>query len=119
MDVEELAENTTDLNGERLRTGCDRVTMVRWGLGLRSSLLSRARLRNAIKFLLFREDNPKQGCWANFNPVGLAAYLIGATIPCIALLLLGWMYGGVLGFIIAYVIDCVVPLELMHCAFDR
>lgn len=119
VDVEELAKNTADLDGERLCTSCDRVTLVRRGLVRWSSFLTGARLRNAIKFLLFQEENPRQGCAGNFHPVWIAVYLIGLMLPCIVLLLLGWMYGGVLGFIIAYVIDCVLPLEILHCIFDR
>lgn len=79
----------------------------------------RRRLVHLVAFLLFKEENPKHGCWTEFSPAGLAVYILAVPLVCTTLLIAGWMYGGVPGVLIAYVIDCVLPLELLHCLFDR
>lgn len=51
--------------------------------------------------------------------MGLAVYMLLLPIICGAVLAAGWIYGRVPGVFIAYVIDCVLPIELLHCLFDR
>jgi len=79
----------------------------------------RRRLVHTLEFLLFKEENPRHGCWTNFDPMGLAVYMLLLPIICGAVLAAGWIYGRVPGVFIAYVIDCVLPIELLHCLFDR
>ena len=76
------------------------------------------KLRNTLKFLLFKEDKPKHRVMKNLNP-GLIV-----LIPFLCLLLgfsglVVWVKTTFLGFLAYYVIVAVTTLEILHCLYDR
>ena len=98
---------------------CRWIQMVSsWRLGLWCRLLKK-KLVNAVKFLLFREDYPKHRIWETFSWIHLASILPAMIVSGIVFIYLSFLYYGVLGFIYAYIIASVLPLEIFHCIFDR
>ena len=87
----------------------------------RTSLYNRAmlKLRKLLKFLLFKEDEPKHGIWTDFNPVHLALVLPFSIAPAVGLACIGYLIGGVIGFFAAYIVASVLVIEIPHCIFDR
>lgn len=76
-------------------------------------------LKRLVKFLLFREDHPKHFVWADFQPIHLALVLPFAVAPSVGLVIAGFKFGGILGFFACHVLASVLPLEILHCIFDR
>ena len=86
-----------------------------------SSITNRVlkKLRILLKFLLFREDEPKHSVWTDFNPIHLALVLPLSIAPAVGLTLIGYLFFGVVGFFVAYATAIVLVIEIPHCIFDR
>lgn len=78
------------------------------------------RLKTVIKFLLFREDTPKHAVIGPADTVTLFFASLG-LILAVSVSLIFWSYYlfGVAGFLGAYIIAAVLPLEILHCLYDR
>jgi hypothetical protein len=72
-----------------------------------------------IKFLLFREDQPKHSVWQDFNPIHMAIVMPLSVILLGVLVSVGYFAFGVPGFFVAYICATVLALEVPHCIFDR
>jgi hypothetical protein len=77
------------------------------------------KLRILLKFLLFREEMPKHFVWADFEPVHVAIILPLAMALPIALVLVGYLFFGIVGLFVAYIATSVLVIEIPHCIFDR
>ena len=74
---------------------------------------------HVIKFLLFREDNPKHSVWQDFDAVDYAIVMPFGTILLAAFVFAGYVYFGTVGFFAAYITSSVLAIEIPHCIFDR
>jgi len=76
-------------------------------------------LKRAVKFLLFREDDPKHEVAKDLQPIHLAV-LLPLPVGLVAIsILVGFMYYGATGALAAYLSVCLLVLEIPHCIFDR
>lgn len=85
----------------------------------RGRLGLRRRLVNLLKFLLFREDNPKHNIWQDFSPLDLALLFTFEIPLSIAFVIYGFVFFGVIGFFVAYITFALLAIEIPHCIFDR
>jgi hypothetical protein len=71
-----------------------------------------------VKFLLFMEDDPKHKIIDNILPLAL---FLGIIVGVAAFMLLfAFLYYGVIGFLMTYVFAvAILPLEILHCIYDR
>jgi len=78
------------------------------------------KLKNAIKFLLFREDNPKhkvaEGCTTVEFLLMCMAVWVGVAS---ATVFFGYVYFGVPGSLLTYILVSVASLEIPHIIWDR
>ena len=95
--------------------------MFKWCLQMvyRRLVCWRSHVINLLKFLLFREDQPKHKVWDNFNVLHAAFVLPLSVILYAAFVAVGFAFFGIVGFFVVYVAGAVLVLEIPHCIFDR
>ena len=77
-----------------------------------------ARIVRVLKFLLFREDDPKHRVF-DLEPWHMALMITLPLGACAGGILVGWFYGGALGALVMYLAVCLFVLEVPHCICDR
>ena len=77
-----------------------------------------ARIVRVLKFLLFREDDPKHRVF-DVQPIHLAFLMPIPLGLCAFAVLVGWFYFGALGSLAMYLLCAVLTLEVPHCICDR
>lgn len=82
-------------------------------------LLYRVRkLKTVLKFLLFREDNPKFGLWSDCEPLHLALVVPFFVYVASLLSLYGYVFLGVVGFCLGFCLGLLFPIEVFHCILE-
>jgi hypothetical protein len=113
-ELENEVNKVAAVNGTHSGCGVEMVygRLDGWTSGLKKAIA-------IIKFLLFKEDNPKHFVWKDFEPLHLALILPLLIVPSIGFIVLGYLSFKVIGFVASYIIATLLPLEVFHWIFDR